>query len=75
VSTPTAARGFAVAERQAGRIASLADFPEALGELLEGAGASTLFQRQALAYAAQCLSWSAVTHPYRRRLHELLAAR
>ena len=74
LSTPEGARGFAVAERGAGRVAGLAEFPRALGQMLSDPARLADQGARARAYAEAELSWTASAHAYRAALQPLLRA-
>jgi glycosyltransferase involved in cell wall biosynthesis len=73
LSTPEGARGFAVAERQAGRLVPRAEFAAALASMLHDLSSLAKERTNAYRYAVEQLSWTVVTLAYRQRLRQLLA--
>ncbi|MCW2317790.1 glycosyltransferase involved in cell wall biosynthesis [Rhodoblastus acidophilus] len=71
LNTPEGARGFAVAERGAGLVVPLAEFPAALSRMLADPEALAEQGRRARAYAEDELSWAAVAQDYRDALQPL----
>ncbi len=68
LNTSQGARGFAVAERGAGRVVELAEFPRALGQMLSDPAGLVAQGGRARAYAEQDLSWTATAQAYREAL-------
>jgi glycosyltransferase involved in cell wall biosynthesis len=72
LNTAEGARGFAVAERGAGRVVPLADFPGHLAQMLGDPESLADQGGRARAYAETELSWGAATADYRAALAPLL---
>jgi glycosyltransferase involved in cell wall biosynthesis len=72
LSTAEGARGFAVAERGAGRVVALAEFADAMRQMLEDPAALARQRAGARAYAEGELSWAAAAAGYRAALQPLL---
>ena len=72
LSTAEGARGFKVAERGAGRVAPLAEFPGALKQMLAEPAGLAEQRARARAYAEGELSWAAAAAYYRAALEPLL---
>ncbi|MCW2285763.1 glycosyltransferase involved in cell wall biosynthesis [Rhodoblastus acidophilus] len=74
LNTPQGARGFAVAERGAGRVVELLEFPRALAQMFSDPAALLAQGGRARAYAEQDLSWAAIAQAFRAALQPLLRA-
>jgi glycosyltransferase involved in cell wall biosynthesis len=72
LSTLRGARGFAVEEHDAGRVAELPRFGEVLRKMLTNQEALERQQANARQYAAEHLTWTATMQPYREALGPLL---
>ncbi len=72
LNTPEGARGFAVEERGAGRVAALEDFPALLAEMLAAAPLLEDMGARARAYAESELTWAAAVRDYRAALRALM---
>jgi hypothetical protein len=74
LNTPAGTRGFAVEEHDAGRVVERGRFRNVLSTMLDDRQGLMRQQVNARRYAAERLTWDAITAPYRQYLDELLSA-
>jgi len=74
LSTPAGARGFAILEHQAGRVATRRNFRSTLADMVRNPVGLERDRINGRQYADSHLSWSAITAQYRERLGALLVA-